>query len=82
MAKGWKLNDVIRVPNAGCPAQAAVVRVWRLPADNQPPELDGQGQARIYLQDAKQQAAKRQDAEDRQLYRADANGRQALFLTR
>lgn len=57
VAKGWKLNDVIRVPNAGCPAQTAVVRVWRLPADNQPPELDGQGQARIYLQDAKQQAA-------------------------
>ena len=45
-AKGWKLNDVIRVPNASCPAQQAVVRVWRLPADNQPPQLDGQGQAR------------------------------------
>ncbi|TGV51924.1 hypothetical protein EN803_40315, partial [Mesorhizobium sp. M2D.F.Ca.ET.160.01.1.1] len=29
--KGWKLNDVIRVPNAACPAQQAVVRVWRLP---------------------------------------------------
>jgi len=57
VSKGWKLNDVIRVPNAGCPAQTAVVRVWRLPADNQPPELDGQGQARIYLEEAKQQAA-------------------------
>lgn len=56
-AKGWKLNDVIRVPNASCPSQQAVVRVWRLPADNQPPQLDGQGQARIYLQEAKQQAA-------------------------
>jgi len=56
-AHGWKLNDVIRVPNAGCPSQQAVVRVWRLPADNQPPQLDGQGQARIYLQEAKQQAA-------------------------
>lgn len=57
IAKGWKLNDVIRVPNASCPAQQAVVRVWRLPADNQPPQLDGQGQARIYLEDAKKQAA-------------------------
>lgn len=57
VASGWKLNDVIRVPNAGCPSQQAVVRVWRLPADNQPPQLDGQGQARIYLEEAKQQAA-------------------------
>jgi len=56
-ANGWKLNDIIRVPNAGCPAQQAVVRVWRKPADNQPPKLDGQGQSRIYLEEAKQQAA-------------------------
>ena len=55
-AKGWKLNDVIRVPNASCPAQQAVVRVWRLPV-TQKPELDGQGQSRIYLEEAKQQAA-------------------------
>jgi len=56
-AAGWKLNDVIRVPNAGCPAQQAVVKVWRKPAENQPPKLDGQGQSRIYLEEAKQQAA-------------------------
>lgn len=55
-ATGWKLNDIIRVPNAGCPAQHAVVRVWRKPADNAP-KLDGQGSARVYLQDAKQDAA-------------------------
>jgi hypothetical protein len=55
-AKGWKLNDVIRVPNASCPAQQAVVRVWRLPVA-QKAELDGQGQSRIYLEEAKQQAA-------------------------
>ena len=55
-ATGWKLNDVIRVPNAACPSQQAVVRVWRKPGSATPPALDGQGQSRIYLQDAKQQA--------------------------
>lgn len=55
-ARGWKLNDVIRVPNASCPAQQAVVRVWRMPVTTKP-ELDGQGQSRIYLEDAKKQAA-------------------------
>lgn len=54
--KGWKLNDVIRVPNAACPAQQAVVRVWRLPV-NSTQALDGQGQSRIYLEEAKKQAA-------------------------
>jgi len=54
--KGWKLNDVIRVPNAACPAQQAVVRVWRLPVNNGQ-ALDGQGQSRIYLEEAKKQAA-------------------------
>ncbi|MGF6417883.1 hypothetical protein ABH900_001354 [Stenotrophomonas sp. AN71] len=54
--KGWKLNDVIRVPNAACPAQQAVVRVWRLPVNNAQ-SLDGQGQSRIYLEEAKKQAA-------------------------
>lgn len=55
-AAGWKFNDLIRVPQAGCPARQAVVQVWRKPANVAPPKLDGQGQARIYLQDAKQQA--------------------------
>lgn len=53
---GWKFNDVIRVPKAGCPSQQAVVRVWRLPADNTP-NLDGQGSARVYLQESKETAA-------------------------
>jgi len=57
VAAGWKLNDVIRVPNAACPSQQAVVRVWRKPGSATPPAADGQGQSRIYLQDAKQQAA-------------------------
>ncbi len=55
-ATGWKLNDVIRVPSAACPSQQAVVRVWRKPGSATPPPLDGQGQSRIYLQEAKQQA--------------------------
>lgn len=56
VAKGWKFNDLIRVPNAACPSQQAVVRVWRLPAHNKP-TLDGQGSARVYLQEAKENAA-------------------------
>jgi hypothetical protein len=55
-AAGWKFNDLIRVPNAACPSQQAVVRVWRKPVDNTLAK-DGQGQARIYLEEAKQQAA-------------------------
>ena len=55
-ASGWKLNDVIRVPSAACPSQQAVVRVWRLPVQ-QGQALDGQGKSRIYLEEARQQAA-------------------------
>ena len=55
-AKGWKLNDVIRVPSAACPSQQAVVSVWRLRVHKKR-ELDGQGQSRIYLENAKMQAA-------------------------
>ena len=55
-AAGWKFNDLIRVPSAACPSQQAVVRVWRKPVD-QTQKLDGQGQSRIYLEDAKKNAA-------------------------
>lgn len=54
---GWILNDLIRIPNAACPAQQAVIRVWRKPANNTPPPVDAQGRPRIYLEDAKRQAA-------------------------
>ncbi|WP_045736667.1 hypothetical protein [Xanthomonas sp. MUS 060] len=54
-ATGWKFNDLIRVPSAACPTQQAVVRVWRKPVALNT-ERDGQGQSRIYLQEAKQQA--------------------------
>ncbi|UKE74128.1 hypothetical protein [Xanthomonas graminis] len=55
-ATGWKFNDVIRVPSAACPSQQAVVRVWRKPVATKA-DLDGQGQSRIYLEEAKKQAA-------------------------
>lgn len=55
-AGGWKFNDLIRVPGAACPSQQAVVRVWRKPVD-QTVQLDGQGQARIYLEESKEAAA-------------------------
>lgn len=48
---GWALNDVIRVPNASCHSQQAVVRVWRKDVKNTPPKLDAQGRSRIYLKD-------------------------------
>lgn len=57
-ASGWKLNDLIQVPHAGCPSQKAVVRVWRKPADVAPPELDAQGRSRLYLKEM--QAASKQ----------------------
>ncbi|MFZ2753185.1 MAG: hypothetical protein WAZ48_07020 [Lysobacteraceae bacterium] len=53
---GWVLNDLIRIPNAGCPARQAVIRIWRKPTNNAP-QLDGEGRPRIYLEDAKRQAA-------------------------
>lgn len=56
-ASGWLLNDVIRIPSAACASQQAVVRVWRKPVTVSTPDKDGQGQARIYLEDAKQDIA-------------------------
>ena len=55
-AAGWKLNDVITVPSAQCSGLLARVEVWRKPGAPAPAR-DGQGQSRIYLQDAKAQAA-------------------------
>ncbi len=55
LASGWKLNDVIRIPSAACPSMQAVVRVWRRPV-NTPVPLDGRGEPRIYLNEAKRQA--------------------------
>ena len=55
-ATGWVFNDMLRVPDANCPGHQAVVRVWRKPVD-QTMKLDGQGQSRIYVEEAKQAAA-------------------------
>lgn len=55
-ASGWKLNEVIRIPSAACPGQWARIEVWRKPA-GQKVALDGQGSNRVYLEDAKAQAA-------------------------
>jgi len=57
VAAGWTFNDLIRVPNASCGTQLAVVKVWRKPADAAPPKADGQGQSRIYLEDQRKNAA-------------------------
>ena len=54
--KGWKLNEHIAVIREGCPAQRAVVQVWRRPGDVAPPRLDAQGRSRIYLEEAKAKA--------------------------
>lgn len=54
-ATGWILNDLIRIPNAACPAQQAVIRIWRKPVDSTM-KLDAHGKPRIYLEDAKRQA--------------------------
>ncbi|MBJ6978828.1 hypothetical protein [Luteimonas sp. MC1895] len=56
VSAGWVFNDLLRVPNAACPSQQAVVRVWRKPVD-QTMNLDGQGQSRIYVEESKQAAA-------------------------
>jgi len=61
IAKGWKLNDVIRVPNGACPSQRAVVQIWRKPVAVNTPELDAQGRARMYLKDMKADAKKPAD---------------------
>ena len=52
VANGWLLNDLIRVPDAGCPSRQAVVRVWRKDIKAVPPKLDAQGRSRIYLKDS------------------------------
>lgn len=55
-ATGWILNDRIRVPSAACATRQAVVTVWRRPAEAQPPALDAQGRARIYLKESMRKA--------------------------
>lgn len=49
--RGWVLNDEIRVPSARCPAQLAVVRLWRERDPNATPKRDAQGRVRVYLRE-------------------------------
>ena len=56
-AGGWKFNDLVRVPSAGCATRFAVVRVWRKPVDVAPPALDAQGKSRLYLEEQRRRAA-------------------------
>ena len=55
--RGWTLNDVIRVPHAACPSRQAIVIVWHKAADAAPPALDGQGRARVYLDESMEKVA-------------------------
>ncbi|WP_084220831.1 hypothetical protein [Pseudoxanthomonas sp. J31] len=55
-AAGWTLNDVVKIPEAACPGREAVVQVWRKSGADAPAR-DGQGQARIYLEQGRGQAA-------------------------
>ncbi|HEY4582433.1 MAG TPA: hypothetical protein VIG88_06150 [Lysobacter sp.] len=57
-AKGWKLNDVVRIPSKDCAGLQAVVEIWRKPSSARPIALDAQGRARVYLQDAKANTSK------------------------
>lgn len=50
---GWVYVDLVRVPNASCASQEAVVRIWRQESNAAvPPPLDAQGRSRLYLEDA------------------------------
>ena len=51
VANGWVLNDIIRVPNAACASQQAVIRIWRNGTKVAAPRLDAQGRSRVYLKD-------------------------------
>ncbi len=55
-AAGWKLNEVVRIPSARCSSREAVIQIWRKPM-GQAVTLDGQGQNRVYLEDARARAA-------------------------
>ncbi|QCO66922.1 hypothetical protein E5843_02365 [Luteimonas yindakuii] len=54
-AQGWLYHDEIRIPSAACSGLVAVARIWRKPGTDTL-ELDAQGRARIYLDQAKADA--------------------------
>lgn len=54
-AQGWLYHDEIRIPSAACKGLVAVARIWRKPGTGAL-ELDAQGRARIYLDEARANA--------------------------
>lgn len=48
-ATGWILNDELRIPNAACSDQQAVVQVWRRQVDPTSVPLDAQGRLRLNM---------------------------------
>jgi hypothetical protein len=55
VAAGWILNELITVPSAACAGVSAILQVWRRPGATSLAR-DGQGQGRVYLEQARQQA--------------------------
>ena len=54
-AQGWLYHDEVRIPSAACEGLVAVARIWRKPGTDTL-ELDAQGRARIYLDEARADA--------------------------
>ena len=53
-AAGWLLDEIVRVPSARCPQQMLRLELWTLPVAPVQAPRDGQGQVRIYLEQAQQ----------------------------
>lgn len=54
--EGWRVDERISVPSADCAGLAMTLTVWRRDGQAATPARDGQGRARIYLQQAQAQA--------------------------
>jgi hypothetical protein len=54
--EGWQLDEQIMVPSAACPALRMTLSLWRHPGQVRTAERDGQGQVRVYVEQARQAA--------------------------
>ena len=54
--EGWQLDEQIVVPSAACPALRMTLSLWRHPGQVRKAERDGQGQVRVYVEQARQAA--------------------------
>ena len=52
---GWRQTQVIRIPSANCPGLVVDFEVWQRPGAAAP-RPDGQGQTRVYLEEAQRDA--------------------------